>query len=145
MSPIAADSWDLIADSWDLIGDNRRTNSKGSFMLGFFDGTERNAIDTRLTNEREIFVPFGSVGGYHRSFSIKLQLSFSTENLLECIALTNKARKCSVKLRFKPSRIATLQLQQSQSQQFPAQCRPNAPDGFAIFKENHREFSNQRL
>uniref|UniRef100_A0A915KWR2 Ribosomal protein S3 n=1 Tax=Romanomermis culicivorax TaxID=13658 RepID=A0A915KWR2_ROMCU len=45
----------------------------GSFILGFFGGTERNRqIDTTFLNEREIFVPFGSVGGYRRSFSIKL-------------------------------------------------------------------------
>uniref|UniRef100_A0A915JTZ6 Uncharacterized protein n=1 Tax=Romanomermis culicivorax TaxID=13658 RepID=A0A915JTZ6_ROMCU len=37
---------------------------------------ERNAIDTTLPNEREIFVQFSSVGGYRWSFSRKLQLSF---------------------------------------------------------------------
>uniref|UniRef100_A0A915IGD4 Uncharacterized protein n=1 Tax=Romanomermis culicivorax TaxID=13658 RepID=A0A915IGD4_ROMCU len=31
------------------------------------NGTKRSAIDTTLRNEREIFVLFGSVGGYHRS------------------------------------------------------------------------------
>uniref|UniRef100_A0A915HMF1 Uncharacterized protein n=1 Tax=Romanomermis culicivorax TaxID=13658 RepID=A0A915HMF1_ROMCU len=52
------------------------------FKDGCFVGqrTERNAIDTMLPNKREIFVPFGSIGGYRRSFSRKLQLSFSIES-----------------------------------------------------------------
>uniref|UniRef100_A0A915KG66 Uncharacterized protein n=1 Tax=Romanomermis culicivorax TaxID=13658 RepID=A0A915KG66_ROMCU len=35
-------------------------HSKESFILAFFDGTERKEIDTTLLNEREIIVPFDS-------------------------------------------------------------------------------------
>uniref|UniRef100_A0A915KHN6 Uncharacterized protein n=1 Tax=Romanomermis culicivorax TaxID=13658 RepID=A0A915KHN6_ROMCU len=48
--------------------------------IAFCDETERNAIDTTLPNEREIFIPFGSAGGYRRSFSRKLHLSFPIES-----------------------------------------------------------------
>uniref|UniRef100_A0A915K911 Uncharacterized protein n=1 Tax=Romanomermis culicivorax TaxID=13658 RepID=A0A915K911_ROMCU len=36
--------------------------------------TERNEIDPGTPNEREIFVPFGSVGGYRRSYKIAVIL-----------------------------------------------------------------------
>uniref|UniRef100_A0A915J1Z5 Uncharacterized protein n=1 Tax=Romanomermis culicivorax TaxID=13658 RepID=A0A915J1Z5_ROMCU len=38
------------------------------------NGTERNVIHTTLLNQREIFVPFRSVGGYRQSFSTTLHL-----------------------------------------------------------------------
>uniref|UniRef100_A0A915J8L7 Cadherin domain-containing protein n=1 Tax=Romanomermis culicivorax TaxID=13658 RepID=A0A915J8L7_ROMCU len=50
--------------------------SPRSFILAFFGGTERNAVDTTLPNGREVFVPSSSFGGYRWSFSRKLRLSF---------------------------------------------------------------------
>uniref|UniRef100_A0A915KR38 Uncharacterized protein n=1 Tax=Romanomermis culicivorax TaxID=13658 RepID=A0A915KR38_ROMCU len=46
--------------------------------LFWWNGTERNAIESTLPNEREILVPFGLVG-CRRSFSTYLQLSFPIE------------------------------------------------------------------
>uniref|UniRef100_A0A915IGV1 Ycf15 n=1 Tax=Romanomermis culicivorax TaxID=13658 RepID=A0A915IGV1_ROMCU len=43
--------------------------------------TERNAIDRTQPNEREIFVPFGLIGGYRRSFSAKLQFYVKLSDL----------------------------------------------------------------
>uniref|UniRef100_A0A915IX73 Uncharacterized protein n=1 Tax=Romanomermis culicivorax TaxID=13658 RepID=A0A915IX73_ROMCU len=40
----------------------------------------RNEIDATLPNKREIFVPFGSAGDYHRSVSRKLYLPFLIES-----------------------------------------------------------------
>uniref|UniRef100_A0A915I0B6 Uncharacterized protein n=1 Tax=Romanomermis culicivorax TaxID=13658 RepID=A0A915I0B6_ROMCU len=54
----------------------RRIIPKGTFIFAFFGGMEWN---TMLPNEREIFVPFGSVGGYRQSFSRKLLLPFPIE------------------------------------------------------------------
>uniref|UniRef100_A0A915IKD9 Secreted protein n=1 Tax=Romanomermis culicivorax TaxID=13658 RepID=A0A915IKD9_ROMCU len=52
---------------------NRKNQTSATMFVclshnAFSDGTERNAIDTTLPNEKKIFVPFGSVGGRRRSF-----------------------------------------------------------------------------
>uniref|UniRef100_A0A915HE36 Uncharacterized protein n=1 Tax=Romanomermis culicivorax TaxID=13658 RepID=A0A915HE36_ROMCU len=54
------------------------SNLNGHLYLSF--STKRNAIDTTILNERQIFVPFGSVADYRRSFPTKLQLYFPTES-----------------------------------------------------------------